>query len=452
MSKKFVQPKGLPDAAFKVWESVFNKNKKKLGDERAAKVAWAAVKNGWKKKGDKWVRKQASEIKSPDTFRGSVTDLSDLQLDPNAKNISSVEIMRVGKWDHPIYGDFEITMGRLEKFRDNFDSGVRNAIAVDVEHKSDEGAVGWFKQVYIKENSLFADIEWTPEGIQLIRNKKYKFFSPEYSDSYENAATGEEFTDVLIGGAITNRPFFQELNEVVLSDKAIKTKIMSKLKITKKRKGGGKIKMTKKQLKKKLSENIKFKPAKEDKVSDKVFKEVLAEVKAEKAKAKTKTKKHSELKIKKLKATDKVVKMSESEVRELQKAAALGVKAHTELRSNKCREDIQGMVFSEENSTGVLLPKSVDSAHKLLFSLRGKQRKMFKDFLGTLPKAKLFGEIGDDQAGDTPLDDGRDELDRRAKRLMSENPKKFKEYSTALHAAEKEMSEEGLETDPNRAK
>ena len=50
--------KNLPDAANKLWESVYNASKSK-GDteEVAAKKAWSAVSGAYKKVGDKWVKK-----------------------------------------------------------------------------------------------------------------------------------------------------------------------------------------------------------------------------------------------------------------------------------------------------------------------------------------------------------------------------------------------------------
>ena len=49
--------KGLPVAAFKIWEKVY-KAAKHAGDseEKAAKKAWGAVKHSYKKAGDKWVK------------------------------------------------------------------------------------------------------------------------------------------------------------------------------------------------------------------------------------------------------------------------------------------------------------------------------------------------------------------------------------------------------------
>lgn len=65
----------------------------------------------------------------PNTFKGSVSDLSQLNLDGSVTNKSIIEVMRVGDWSHPVFGDISITQGRLERFVNNFDDGLRKAIA-----------------------------------------------------------------------------------------------------------------------------------------------------------------------------------------------------------------------------------------------------------------------------------------------------------------------------------
>lgn len=50
--------KGLPAEAKKLWEEVYEKNKEKHGEERAAKIAWGAVKRVWTKKSGKWVKRR----------------------------------------------------------------------------------------------------------------------------------------------------------------------------------------------------------------------------------------------------------------------------------------------------------------------------------------------------------------------------------------------------------
>ncbi len=48
----------LPQGGKSLWEEVYNANKEKYGEERAAKIAWTAVENaGWHRKGKEWVKK-----------------------------------------------------------------------------------------------------------------------------------------------------------------------------------------------------------------------------------------------------------------------------------------------------------------------------------------------------------------------------------------------------------
>lgn len=65
------------------------------------------------------------------------------------------------------------------------EAGVpEEGIFVDVEHESLDGgstaARGWVKELALCEGDLAARIEWTPEGLPLVRGKVYKHFSTVY--------------------------------------------------------------------------------------------------------------------------------------------------------------------------------------------------------------------------------------------------------------------------------
>ena len=388
----------------------------------------------------------SKKSKKPNTFRGSV-DLGSLNINSNANNISKIEIMRAGSWDHPVYGEFEIDEKRLVRFKENFDKGVRKAIPIDIEHKTDEGAVGWVNELSIEDNRLFATIEWTNEGIKLIKNKKYRFFSPEFADEYEDSVSSVEYRDVLIGGAITNRPFFQELDEVVvLSNKFLITKKLS----NKKKKTGGENKMKKSELKKKLLSDPKFIPSDKDKVSFEVFAEVKKEVDVELAKKNKKSRKRTKVA---KEPTNKTVSLSEHQFSALEKAANEGVKAMRQLRTKRMSETIETFVYSESNKDGVLLPKSKEIAEKLMFSLNKKQRGKLENLLGSLPKISFFAEKGvdildgEDEAAPAGTDEYSHQLATRATALQASSPKKYKSFMEAALVAEKQLAKEGIMPD-----
>lgn len=419
--------KNLPKRAKEIWEEVYQKNKEEFGEERAAKIAWGAVKKGWKKIDDKWVRKKASEIKRPPSFRGQFSEVS---LDHGEK-ISTIQLMKVGKWDHPIYGMIEVTQEQLERFVRNFNDEVRKAIPIDVEHKIDEGAVGWFKEIYHDNEVLYGVVEWTAEGINLIQSKKYRFFSAEVADVWEDPATGNEYRDVITGGALTNRPFFQELDEIILSEKIVTKKFTNK---TVKKKGGGKVKMTKEEIIKKLSENPDYKlPEKASEETKKLF----AEVKAELKKAIDDGKKKSKVDTKKFNL--------------IKSFAKLGIESYTDLKNlvDEVKEARKDRIRAEIKE--YVLPKALDEAVNFAFSLKPKA---YKEYVGVLKKqsvVKLFTELGHSEivkpteGAKTPKGVSKEShvQDQKARKYMSEHPEEFKKmsepeaYRQALYKVEK---------------
>ena len=64
--------KKLPKPAQTMWESTYKTAKAKYGEERAGKIAWAAIKKKFKKVGEKWVAK-SSDFKIYETVRYEFT-------------------------------------------------------------------------------------------------------------------------------------------------------------------------------------------------------------------------------------------------------------------------------------------------------------------------------------------------------------------------------------------
>lgn len=149
-----------------------------------------------------------------------LVDISDIQLEEKeGKKTSWIEIFREGSWSHPKHGIILGTKKLFNDFIDNFKNKVLGReVAIDKTHDPSEGATGWIKEMKIKEDKLLALIEWTPWGIELIEQKGFKYFSPEYRDSYIDKESGKEYKNVLFGGGITNRPFLTNLAPIVLSE------------------------------------------------------------------------------------------------------------------------------------------------------------------------------------------------------------------------------------------
>lgn len=68
-------------------------------------------------------------------------------------------------------------------------------------------AFGWLKELRDHNGQIEGRIEWTDLGMPAIQNKRFKFFSTEYSaDSLENLGGGRVRPLALSGLALTNRP------------------------------------------------------------------------------------------------------------------------------------------------------------------------------------------------------------------------------------------------------
>lgn len=124
----------------------------------------------------------------------------------------------------------------------------------------------------------------------------------------------------------------------------------------------------------------------------------------------------------------------------------------------RLKQTIGEFVYSENNPDGVLMPKSREFAEKLINTLGTKQRKTFVELLKSLPKVRVFAELGDETArkemGEAPegVDDYSFKLNERTEQILEkERSKKFKEMDdvearkAAALQAEDELAKEGVE-------
>jgi len=114
---------------------------------------------------------------------------------------------------------------RLGNIITNFDEGVRGVdVAIDITHEPNKGAAGWIKSLETGESTsvpgkkaLWATIEWTPGGIELIESATFKYISAEFGDD-TNAETKKITEDVLRAATMTNRPFVKGMAAVELDE------------------------------------------------------------------------------------------------------------------------------------------------------------------------------------------------------------------------------------------
>jgi len=118
-----------------------------------------------------------------------------------------------GVYKHPSYGEIALTPERIANFVANFQNAIyQKHIPIDAEHESKlSGALGYLTGLVTNEDgSVDAAVEWTDRGSRLVSADRYKYVSPEWYDQWEQPDTEAEFSDVLVGLALTTRPFFKD--------------------------------------------------------------------------------------------------------------------------------------------------------------------------------------------------------------------------------------------------
>ncbi len=204
--------KGLSDKAKKIWVSVANSALSRCMEKDGKDCEASAIRQA-----NSVAKKQMEDSEYSFYY---LTDISEIELEEKDNKKSSwIEIFRIGKWDHPKHGVIEGTKKLFNDFISNWKNNILGRdIAIDKTHKPEDGATGWVKDMKIVGDRLKALVEWTPFGLDLIEQKGFKYFSPEYRDSYTDKETGKEYKNVLYGGALTNRPFLTDLAPIILSE------------------------------------------------------------------------------------------------------------------------------------------------------------------------------------------------------------------------------------------
>lgn len=147
-----------------------------------------------------------------------LTSLPALALDGAAPS-SWVTVTRAGTFRDPRYGEFEITRQMLSAMVENFKKGAYGQeVFVDIDHKPSAGAAGKFLELALDGARLRARVEWTPYGVDAIKNRGYLYMSAEFSENWQDNETGAKHGPMLLGAAITIRPVIKRLDPIQLAE------------------------------------------------------------------------------------------------------------------------------------------------------------------------------------------------------------------------------------------
>jgi len=153
---------------------------------------------------------------------GYFTELSSLQFDEGGDDTmtSTFMAMPYGKYKHPVYGEIDFNYEKAKEAERHVKQKSRGTdLDIDYDHKQYTGeAAGWVQDAEARPNGLFLTVSWTKKAWQAIKDKAYRYFSPEFADEWQHPKTGEVHKNILFGGGITNRPFLKDILPLNMSE------------------------------------------------------------------------------------------------------------------------------------------------------------------------------------------------------------------------------------------
>jgi phage I-like protein len=377
-----------------------------------------------------------------------------------------IHVVPTGKWKHPYFGEFEFTSQDIAEFVQNFKDGVRLDLRITAGHDNGMSggelpAIGWFKELIDRGvKGLYAVVEWNEEGTRLLTARAYKYFSAELYVDYEDPQNGEIKHHVLTGGALTNSPYFKELDPVIaFSEPGIMNQFNEPMDL--------KTILAKKAEELSAEEKAFVRDHKGELDADQLsaFKSVIDEPAidpaadpapaVDPAPAADPAPAPAPVEASELKG--KQVLMSEAEVTILRQQADKGAQAFAEVEKMKLGTEVDKLVFSSSNTEkGRILPKHKEAVVELLFSLPQKQRDQLRNVLSNLPKpdksifdelghgggtdessAGLYKKITDMAKAKVTASEGKTKFSQALLEVYSENPGLKKQYEEVLASENK---------------
>ena len=163
------------------------------------------------------------------TNKDLIIDLHDIKFNDGV-SYKIFTVLHVIDAFHQLYGPIKITKQNLESIEKNFHLKVRGIdLAVDFGHKSWDEAAGWYLDMWLNEDhsALLASVSFTPLGAGKLADKSFRYFSPEFTLNYIDKE-GNEHGPTMLGGALTNRPFLNDLEALVTLSESNKPKTKPK--------------------------------------------------------------------------------------------------------------------------------------------------------------------------------------------------------------------------------
>jgi hypothetical protein len=129
-----------------------------------------------------------------------------------------------GTWEGHSEGAFTLTNELFQSCIDTF-SAQRNPLPVDFEHASVRSdvlkapAAGWVQSLELRDDGLYALVEWTEDAAKDIRAGAYRYCSGVFVFDKPDRKSGDPVACCLHSIALTNTPFIDGQKPIVLSQR-----------------------------------------------------------------------------------------------------------------------------------------------------------------------------------------------------------------------------------------
>lgn len=383
-------------------------------------------------------------------YKGNFRTYTTIKASDSGELPTEIQVLLPGDWTYNLkYPPFQVTAEHIRQMVANFKASVRKDVMIDVDHDGGKAA-GWVVDLIDKAGEgLWAKVDWTVYGEDLLKNRLYKLMSPEFSLDYLDPENGQPYGAVFIAGSLVNRPLFKKLNAVVASEKGLTSTSGIMLVLSQET-------MTLEEIKTKNKEDLtpeevtflkehSAELSDEEKTKFDLVEQPKEDPKIEEPKSEDP--KPEEPKVEEPKVEDPKpepeVKGSESETVTIKASEyAEFMKAKAALIAKEASETIQAFVCNEKG--GVIMDKDKDAFTSFYLKCSDEQKVEFKKLLALIPKKVIIaGEIGEGQGASSknPLEQVEELIAQKMKAnekvdyatalssVRTENPDLWKEYS-----------------------
>lgn len=152
-----------------------------------------------------------------------------------------VPVARLGSWKNPIYGEVTFDQDTFDSFIENFTAKITGyepplflGHPMDVDSAEGHPAAGFLEELVQEGDILWAIADDVDDATyDLVRDGRYRYASAEMLTNGTNKDDGSSVGPLLIGLALTNRPFVPNLPRVeALADRMTGNILLSSFNIT----------------------------------------------------------------------------------------------------------------------------------------------------------------------------------------------------------------------------